>query len=271
MKFECVKEVIARGVTLRRGELWKKIRNGEPKPNGLSDRTWRTLGRQLDNPASIRKSENCRKANASRVNFGRTGPSDEVGMRQRMKRILRRSPDPEEIRLEMARDKGHIVHQGRNENNLNVKDGRGGQQRLPMDLLRICAEPVKSPEDSTEDEDTHTLENASHEVDAEDLRVGESARKGSGVSVSSMSLKQISEHPFVAMMMQRLEALEARPSTAVVEERREGKDVLQETGAQHMSPDFEVLVQRTEDAAGLGLKLFPMSWGLHSQNLWPME
>ena len=45
LRFEYVKEVIARGVALRRAALWRKIRNGEPKPPTASDRLWRTLGR----------------------------------------------------------------------------------------------------------------------------------------------------------------------------------------------------------------------------------
>jgi len=40
MKFEYVEEVIARNVTLRRVDLWKKIRNGQSKPHGVSDRSW---------------------------------------------------------------------------------------------------------------------------------------------------------------------------------------------------------------------------------------
>lgn len=39
MKFEIVKQVVARGVTLRRIELWNKIRNGELKPEEVSDKT----------------------------------------------------------------------------------------------------------------------------------------------------------------------------------------------------------------------------------------
>lgn len=107
IKFEVVKEVIARGVSLRRSELWKKIRNKEPKPLDVTDRAWRSLKRELENPATIRKSISCSKANASRVNFGRTGPSGEVGVRERLRKMLRRSPDPEEIQFEMARDKGY--------------------------------------------------------------------------------------------------------------------------------------------------------------------
>lgn len=84
IKDNYVKEVIARGVTLRRSELWKKIRLEEPKPDDVSDWTWRSLARQLESPATIRKSESCSRANASRVNFGTTGPSGEVGVGERL-------------------------------------------------------------------------------------------------------------------------------------------------------------------------------------------
>lgn len=45
LHFDYMKEVIARGVTLRREALWRKIRSGEPKLPTVSDRSWRTLGR----------------------------------------------------------------------------------------------------------------------------------------------------------------------------------------------------------------------------------
>lgn len=37
IRFEVFKEVIARGVSLRRTELWKKIGNNEPKPENVTD------------------------------------------------------------------------------------------------------------------------------------------------------------------------------------------------------------------------------------------
>ena len=40
LRFEYVKEVIARGMTLRRAELWKRIREKKSKPEKLSDRSW---------------------------------------------------------------------------------------------------------------------------------------------------------------------------------------------------------------------------------------
>lgn len=107
VKFKFFKEVIARGVTLRRRDLFKMLKNKEPKLENLSDRSWRILGRLLKSKTTIRKSENCSRANASRVHFGRTGPSGEVGVQERLRRKLRRSPEPEEISKEMARDKGY--------------------------------------------------------------------------------------------------------------------------------------------------------------------
>ena len=107
LRFEYVKEVIARGMTLRRAELWKRIREKKSKPQKLSDRSWQTLRKQMQSPAGIKKSESCRRANASRINLGRTGLSGEVGVKQRLRRALRRSPDPEEIQHEMARNKGY--------------------------------------------------------------------------------------------------------------------------------------------------------------------
>lgn len=55
----------------------------------------------------MKKSENCCRINASKTNFGRIGPSGEVRVRQRLKKVLRRSLDPEEIQEEMSRDKGY--------------------------------------------------------------------------------------------------------------------------------------------------------------------
>lgn len=222
VKFEFVKEVIARGVTLRRVDLWKRIRNGEEKPTGVSDRSWRTLERQLENPASIRKSENCRIANASRVNFGRTGPSGEVGVRQRLRRILRRSPDPEEVRFEMARDKGFGGQRGRDESNLNVMHGSGRRRALTMDMANKRPRSGNSDEDRCmvhEDSDRRQIESEEENVD--DLAVGGSRDMVVRGSISSLSIEEISKHPFVLMMMQRLEAVEGKQLGAEVDDRPE--------------------------------------------------
>ena len=118
-----VKDVIARGVSLRRSSLWKRIRTGLPKPDDITDRTWRSLEKELQNLATMRKAKLCNLANASRSNFGRTCPSREVGVRERLRKQLRRSPEPEEIAVEMARDKGYGGHSKRRKVTDNVMHG----------------------------------------------------------------------------------------------------------------------------------------------------
>lgn len=54
-----VKDVIARGVSLRRSSLWRRIRMGLPKPDDITDRTWRSLEKELQNPTTMRKVELC--------------------------------------------------------------------------------------------------------------------------------------------------------------------------------------------------------------------
>ena len=63
--------------------------------------------RELENLASIRMAEICSQANTSRLNFGRTGPSSEAEVRERLRRKQKRSPEPKEIGFEMARDKDY--------------------------------------------------------------------------------------------------------------------------------------------------------------------
>ena len=82
------------------------MRLDQPKPEDVY-RSWRSLAKELQNPATIRKAKACSRANGSRLNFGRTGPSCEVGVRNRLKKQYRRSPNPDEVQFEMARDKGY--------------------------------------------------------------------------------------------------------------------------------------------------------------------
>ncbi|KAG0574704.1 hypothetical protein KC19_VG283900 [Ceratodon purpureus] len=53
------------------------------------------------------KSEQMKYANACRRSKGRTGPLGEVGIRERLRHRLNRSPAPEEVVAEMTRDKGY--------------------------------------------------------------------------------------------------------------------------------------------------------------------
>ena len=155
IKWEFVKATIARGVTLRRAELWKKIRMNGPKPDDVSDHTWRSLKRELQNPATLKKQENCSKANASRVNFGRTGPSGEVGVRARLRKRLRRSPDPEEVQLEMSRDKGYGGRSKKNKVQDNVMHDNDRILTLPFQGGSVSDACRDTNEERSDDEEYH--------------------------------------------------------------------------------------------------------------------
>ena len=205
IRFEVVKDVVARGVSLRRAELWKKIRNNEPKPLDVTDRAWRSLKKELQNPATIRKSMMCSKANASRLNFGRTGPSGEVGVRERLRRQLRRSPDPEEIQHEMARDKGY-----------------GGQSKRKHIEASIMHNTVQSSlvspfngKDSehlndTEDADTAPMKSTSSLEPHTELGYGKASSEAHATSseVEFIMDPHIRSDQFVLNLMDRLSALE---------------------------------------------------------------
>ena len=220
IKERYVKEVIARGVTLRRSELWKKIRLEEPKPEDVSDRTWRSLARQLESPATIRKAEICSRANASRVNFGRTRPSGEVGVRERLRRHLKRSPDPEEVRFEMARNKGYSGRSKSNKSSDNIMHGSwNAGDRLEDSEIRHNSQHTEGASlrnDNSAPEGRP--ERAQFYDDSEPC--SQPARKtGYQSGMLSISEEQLAQHPMVLKLMQRLEALEGRKrQSAAVEE-----------------------------------------------------
>lgn len=164
LRFEYVKEVIARGVTLRRADLWRKIRNQEPKPDQLSDRSWRILRRQLQSPATIKKSENCWKANASRTNFGRTGPSGEVGVRHRLKRELRRSPHPKEIQHEMLRDKGYGGYSRSHRKSNDVMHGSEAKVEVFVEGNQVSAASDSSANDTVAEQEEKVQSHRQNDV-----------------------------------------------------------------------------------------------------------
>ena len=46
-------------------------------------------------------------ANASRIHKGRTGPKEEEGIKDKLFKMLKRDPDPDELEFEMQRKKGY--------------------------------------------------------------------------------------------------------------------------------------------------------------------
>lgn len=228
IKDKYVKEVIARGVSLRQSEIWRKMRRGEPKPDDVSDRSWRSLTLELESPTMIRKQESCSRANACRENFGRTGPSGEIGVRTRLKKQWGRSPDPDEVRFEMARDKGYSGRSKRSRPSENVMHGTKGAL-LTGDDGRISSR-------YTEEESESPSQDCSPPT-ASDVPVKSVVKGNPNVEsvtdegVLSISEEQLAQHPMVIRMMQRLEALEKRNSQNIVRGERAEHDNISEAPA----------------------------------------
>jgi len=207
MRFEVVKDVVAHGVSLRRAELWKKIRYAEPKPKDVTDKAWKSLKKELHNPATQRKSLMCSKANACRVNFGRTGPSGEVGIRERLRRQFRRSPHPEEIQLEMSRDKGYSGQCKRKI--IDASSTHDSETSPPLSLVAslindcLNGENVEGTEDALAG--STSSQEALHDVlESQPVAVGHASSK----VVNDLMDSEISCSPFVLNLMDRPATLE---------------------------------------------------------------
>jgi hypothetical protein len=207
MRFEVVKDVVARGVSLRRAELWKKIRYAEPKPEDVTDKAWKSLKKELHNPATQQKSLMCSKANASRVNFGRTGPSGEVGIRERLHRQFRRSPHLEEIQLEMSRDKGYGGQCKRKI--IEASSTHDRETSPPISLVARLINDCLNGENVEDTEDalagSTSSQEALHDVlESQPAAVGHASSK----VVNDLMDSDIACSPFVLNLMDRLAALE---------------------------------------------------------------
>ena len=213
-----VKEVIAREVSLRRSDLWKKIRSGERKLDDVLDRSWRSLARELENPMSIKKAEICSRANTSRLNFGRTGPSGEVGVRERLRKKLKRSPEPEEINFEMARDKGYGGRSKRIKPTDNIMHGsRDEDVRLDEEELHRNSGGAAGQSPKFSRSPQRTSRGPIHLRDG-GRREWETAPNTTDSSrVLSISEEDLARHPMVMRMMERLEALEGKKTTSRVD------------------------------------------------------
>jgi len=122
----------------------------------------------LQSPTNIRKSQSCSYANASRVNFGRIGPSGEVGVRERLRRKLRRSPHPEEIRFEMAHNKGYGGQYKHKKKYMNVMHDREGIGQLALE-----GAPIHGPSDNA-----YKSKRSSHNHNEHDFDSGERSNVG---------------------------------------------------------------------------------------------
>lgn len=83
------------------------IQAAEERPMYVPESIWSKLVRMEGSEKFRAKSEQMKHANACRRSKGHTGPLGEVGVRERLRHQLGRSPEPEEVYDEMSGDKGY--------------------------------------------------------------------------------------------------------------------------------------------------------------------
>lgn len=102
-----MRSVMGKAVTRKRTELISLIHKGGSQPLHIDHEVWGRLVKLAASKQRKDKSKQGRYANACRKTYGRTGPRGLNGVRERLREYLERSPDPEEIEMEMNRDKGY--------------------------------------------------------------------------------------------------------------------------------------------------------------------
>ena len=106
-----LRSLMGKAVTKKRTELISLIKKEGSQPLHIDHEVWERLVKLAASKQRENKSEQGRYANACRRTLGRTGSRGVNGIRERLRQILNRSPDPEEIEYEMTRDKGYGGYQ----------------------------------------------------------------------------------------------------------------------------------------------------------------
>jgi hypothetical protein len=103
---EYLRGLMGRAVGRRRGELIKMIKRGETQPKHIDSEVWARLVNYESSEQWREKSEQGKHANASRKTINRTGNRGVNGVRESLREVLGRSPDPDEVYAEAHRPKG---------------------------------------------------------------------------------------------------------------------------------------------------------------------
>ena len=103
---EYLRGLMGRAVGMRRGELIKMIKRGDSQPKHIDSEVWGRLVSYESSEQWKEKSEQGKHANASRKTINRTGSRGVNGVRENLREVLGRSPDPDEVYAEAHRPKG---------------------------------------------------------------------------------------------------------------------------------------------------------------------
>jgi len=100
---------MGKAVTKKRVELISLIKRGGIQPMHVDAEVWERLQRLAASKQWEEKSQQGRYANACRKTINRTGNRGVNGVRENLREILGRSPDPDEVYSEAHREKGSRV------------------------------------------------------------------------------------------------------------------------------------------------------------------
>ena len=103
---EYLRGLMGRAVGRRRGELIKMIKRGDSQPKHIDSEVWGRLVSYESSEQWKEKSEQGKHANASRKTINRTGSRGVNGVRENLREVLGRSPNPDEVYAEAHRPKG---------------------------------------------------------------------------------------------------------------------------------------------------------------------
>ena len=98
---------VGNALSAYRHELIRMIQFEQERPIWVSEDVWLKLVKLEGSEKFKMKSEQMRFANSCRRSKGRTGPIGEIGIREKLRIQLGRSPEPQKLQDEMRRDKGY--------------------------------------------------------------------------------------------------------------------------------------------------------------------
>ena len=147
-----LRAMMGKAVTRKRGEFFAAIDRKEAQPLHIDHEVWQRLVKLAGSRQRFEKSELGKRANASRKTLGRTGRCGVNGVRERLRELLKRSPDQEEIEIEMNRDKGFMGSKKK-----YIEDGGEFEEtrRRNSDIhsLGSCGQSPMSGHSESEDDD----------------------------------------------------------------------------------------------------------------------
>lgn len=118
-----LRSCMGKAVTAKRRELVRLIREGGRQPLHVDHAVWERLIKLQGSKQYEERSEQAKHANASRKTYGRTGSRGVNGVREILREIFNRSPDPDEMERELQRDKGYGGYKKK-----EYKDGVGEEK-----------------------------------------------------------------------------------------------------------------------------------------------